>query len=146
MVDISVLTMVYKPTYNWGGHNLVDDCPSFIAPWIGEGSQPWVPKGTQYGVKSDTHHCLDVLGYPMVSPNVARAFFWRIKGLWRSCDNPDWLAILGANNIIQSGFSQRVLSGLLFVSPINIIIIVVMILWWYWLGDSHPNWYSVVLR
>ena len=23
MVDISILTMVYKPTYNWGGHNRV---------------------------------------------------------------------------------------------------------------------------
>ena len=23
MVGISILTMVYKPTYNWGGHHIV---------------------------------------------------------------------------------------------------------------------------
>ena len=39
MLDISILTMVYKPTYNWGGTTLKYDvslgCQDFVSQQIG---------------------------------------------------------------------------------------------------------------
>ena len=53
--DIYILTMVYKPTYNWGGHHLVaiEDWAFWDAAW--RGSHVFFPGQSYHLVIKDSH-------------------------------------------------------------------------------------------